>query len=79
VRTYPNFLRTIPQQTVYRFKKYRTIYTELVLKTQFGVNRSVQKIHFFIFLTPKIYKIWIISHSQLYRVKDSIFILKGSD
>jgi hypothetical protein len=54
---YPIFLahRTVPQQTVYRSKKYRTIQTELVLKTQFGVNRSVPKMQFFPFSTWKSY------------------------
>jgi hypothetical protein len=45
--------RTVTQQTVYLSKKYRTIQTDFVLKTQFAVNRSVTKIHFFPFLTLK--------------------------
>jgi hypothetical protein len=43
--------RAVPQQTVYRSKKYRTIQTDLVLKTQFCVNRSIPKMHFYPFLT----------------------------
>jgi hypothetical protein len=55
VRFHPNFLeyRTIPQQTVYRSMKYRVIQTELVLETQFGVNRSVPKVHLIPFFNNK--------------------------
>jgi hypothetical protein len=49
-----NFLsvpyRTVQQQTVYRSKKYHTIQTDFVLKTQFGVYRSLPKMHFFLLL-----------------------------
>jgi hypothetical protein len=59
-RTVPNRIvpyRTVPQQTVYRSKKYHTIQTELVLKTQFGVKRSVPKMHFLPFFnTKKLYE-----------------------
>jgi hypothetical protein len=33
----------VPQQTVYRSKKYRTMLKIFVLKTQVGVKRSVSK------------------------------------
>ena len=49
--------RIVPQQTVYRSEKYRTIWTDLVLKTQSDVYRSVSKMQFFLFLnTKKVYE-----------------------
>jgi hypothetical protein len=58
VRIYLNFLahRTLPQQTVYRSKKYRTIERDFVLKTQFSVYRSVPKMHFFPVLNTELLK-----------------------
>jgi hypothetical protein len=55
-RTVP--YRTVPQQAVYRFKYYRTIQTDFVLKTQFSVYRSVPEMHFFPFFlnTKKLYE-----------------------
>jgi hypothetical protein len=48
--------RTVPQQIVYRSKKYRTIQKEFMLKTQFSVYRSLPKLHFFLSLTLKCQK-----------------------
>jgi hypothetical protein len=54
VRIDPNFLAyrtvaysTVPEKTVYRSKKYRIIKIDLVLKSQFGVIRTVPKMHIF--------------------------------
>jgi hypothetical protein len=48
---------TVPQRTVYRSEKKRTIKMDLVLKTQFSVYRSLQKMHFISFFkTEKLYE-----------------------